>query len=58
MDASLFYRWQNAHLIVLSAVYSKRVNTVLSRSARKPVAYAGGTRPRSAGIPISVRRVA
>jgi hypothetical protein len=58
VNASLFQRWQNADLIVLSAIYGKRANTVLSRPARKPVAYASGTRPRLAGIPIPVRRVA
>ncbi len=58
MNASLFHRWQNADLIVLSAVYGKRANTVLSRPAGKPVAYARGTRMRLAGIPIPVPRVA
>jgi hypothetical protein len=58
MNASLYRRWQNADLIVLSVVYGKRANTVLSRPARKPVAYARGTRPRLAGVPIPVRRVA
>ncbi len=58
MKASLFQRWQNADLIVLSALYGKRANAVLSRSARKPVAYADGTRPQLAGIPVPVRRAA
>ncbi len=58
MNASLFQRWQNADLIVLSAVHGERANTVLSRPARKPVAYASGTRPRLVEIPIPVRRAA
>ena len=58
MNASLFQRWRNADLIVLSAVYGKRANSVLSRPARKPFAYASRTRPQLAGIPIPVRRAA
>ncbi len=58
MNASLFQRWQNADLIVLSAVYGKHANTVLSRPARKPVAYGSGTRLRVAGLPIPVRHAA
>lgn len=57
MKASLFQRWQNADLIVLSAVYGKRANAVLCRPARKPVADADGTRPQLAGKPVPVRRV-
>ena len=53
MNSSLVRRWRNADAIVLAAVYGKRANTVLSRPARKPVAYANATRPRQAGFPFS-----
>lgn len=58
MNSSLVRRWRNADAIILAAVYGKRANTVLSRAARKPVAYANATRPHVGGIPIPRRRVA
>ncbi len=58
MNSSLVRRWRNADAIVLAAVYGKRANTVLSRPARKPVAYANATRPQAGGIPIPRRRAA
>jgi hypothetical protein len=51
MNSSLVRRWRSADAIILAAVYGKRANTVLSRPARKPVAYANATRPRQAGFP-------
>lgn len=56
MKASLFQRWQHADRIVLSAVYGKRANAVLSRPARKPVADANGAPSQLAGISIPIRR--
>lgn len=58
MNSSLVRRWRNADAIVLAAVYGKRANTVLSRPARKPVAYANVTRPQAGRIPIPRRHVA
>jgi hypothetical protein len=58
MNSSLVRRWRNADVIVLAAVYGKRANTVLSRPARKPVAYANAGRPQAGGIPIPRRRAA
>ena len=58
MNSSLVRRWRNADAIVLAAVYGKRANTVLSRPARKPVAYANATRPQVGAIPIPRRRAA
>ena len=57
MNASLFRRWLNADLIVLSAVYGKRAHTVLSRPARNQlrtpaalergyIGYSNSRRPR------------
>jgi hypothetical protein len=51
MNSSLVRRWRNADAIILAAVYGKRANTVLSRPARRPVAYANA-RPQAGGIPI------
>ena len=58
MNSSLVRRWRNADAIILAAVYGKRANTVLSRPARKPIAYANAGRPRAGGIPIPRRRAA
>ena len=58
MNSSLVRRWRNADAIILAAVYGKRANTVLSRPARKPVAYANATQPQAGGIPIPRRRAA
>lgn len=57
MNSSLLRRWRNADAIILAAVYGKRANTVLSRPARKPVAYANA-RAQAGGIPIPRRRAA
>jgi hypothetical protein len=58
MNSSLVRRWRNADAIILAALYGKRANIVLSRPARKPVAYANATRPKAGGIPIPRRRAA
>jgi len=57
MNSSLVRRWRNADAIILAAVYGKRAHTVLSRPARKPVAYANA-KPQAGGIPIPRRRAA
>lgn len=56
MNSSLVRRWRNADIIILAAVYGKRASTVLSRPARKPVAYAHAKPP--GGIPIPRQRAA
>jgi hypothetical protein len=57
MNSSLVRRWRNADVIILAAVYGKRASTVLSRPARKPVAYAND-KAQAGGIPIPRQRAA
>ncbi len=58
MSASIAYRWLNADLIVLSALYGRQAaDAVLSRPARKPVVSLKKS-VAAAGIPIPRRRAA
>jgi hypothetical protein len=57
MKASVFHRWQNADRIVLSSLYGRAANAVLSRPARKPVPQSPALRLPVA-ITVAVRRTA